>query len=420
MLLAIYLAVGALAIECKTSGNNCFAGQCDTVGGTEICMRCQTGRVPINGVCAEAANNDKCKDTNGSTDADQTCKKCLLETFMYKGGCYEIANSPGSIICSQKGAAGVCQTCNAANGYFTNPEAANNVDSCISCDDTTGVKVGSGDSAKTYKGVDGCKTCTISDSATTATCTECATGFLHTPSEGATSCVETCPEGYFGHTDSNTKKTCQSCSTGASSLTPAVAGIADCTKCEHTTKLVCTKCGQDKYLKIDGETISCVDAQGCGIGFFMITVDGVRKCIKCGDSTNSGIADCAECTAPGEGKTKLACTKCTGKYLKTAADGTTTCVEQNECTSDSFPVENTSTGNKCVSCGDAQGAADTAGGIWKGVTGCAKCTKPATANSPATCSECASGFNLEGETCVSSGANRSTLSTGAIAGYRWP
>ena len=260
---------------------------------------------------------------------------------------------------------------------------------------------------KKYVGVANCAKCTkpdqLSEAGTkAATCTECAAGFLHPPSGEATSCVETCPEGYFGHTSDTKKKTCQSCATGASSLTPAVAGIADCTKCDYTTKVVCAKCGQDKYLKIDGDATSCVDAQGCGTGFFMITVDGVSKCIKCGDSTNSGIANCAECTAPGEGKTKPACTKCTGKYLKTAADGTTTCVEQSECTSDSFPVTNAQTGNKCVSCGDET----------SGVPNCAKCNPP-TGNAKPICTVCGSGYKLEGEACVSTGGN---LSTGAIAG----
>ena len=204
--------MGALAAACSSAQTNCANEKCETVGTKEICTQCKQSFVPINGACVEAAaNNDKCKNTNGSDDADQTCKTCLLQTFMYKDGCYEGSNEIGQIICEAIGnEAGKCQTCNAANGFFRNPEAANNVDSCISCGDVTGVTVGNGGSAKTYKGVAGCKTCTISGSATTATCTECATGFLHTPSEGATSCVETCPKGYFRHTTSDTKKTCQS------------------------------------------------------------------------------------------------------------------------------------------------------------------------------------------------------------------
>ena len=69
-------------------------------------------------------------------------------------------------------------------------------------------------------------------------------------------------------------------------------------------------------------------------------------------------------------------------------------------------MTNAQTGNKCVSCGDTDA----------GVPNCAKCTAPASAGGKPTCSECISGYKLEGETCVSSSANRSALSTGAIAG----
>ena len=81
LLLAIYLAVGAFAAVCKTDStakNNCVADQCDMVDGTEICTRCADTYVPINGRCVTATGNDKCKDTNGSANADQTCKQCLV------------------------------------------------------------------------------------------------------------------------------------------------------------------------------------------------------------------------------------------------------------------------------------------------------------------------------------------------------
>ncbi|EES99670.1 VSP [Giardia duodenalis ATCC 50581] len=107
--------------------------------------------------------------------------------------------------------------------------------------------------------------------------------------------------------------------------------------------------------------------------------------------------------APSEPTNKPTCTKCNTKYLKTAADGTTTCVDQDKCVTDSFPVTNAQTGNKCVSCGDTDA----------GIPNCAKCTLSSGVTKP-TCSECNSGYKLEGETCVSTGGPN--LSTGAIAG----
>ena len=85
MLLAIYLAVGALAAACTASGNNCVAEQCATVGETEVCTKCQTGKVPIDGVCVTTdGTTDKC-----TANSDQgICSQCKAGYFMYKGGCY--------------------------------------------------------------------------------------------------------------------------------------------------------------------------------------------------------------------------------------------------------------------------------------------------------------------------------------------
>ncbi|ESU40559.1 Variant-specific surface protein [Giardia duodenalis] len=44
------------------------------------------------------------------------------------------------------------------------------------------------------------------------------------------------------------------------------------------------------------------------------------------------------------------------------------------------------------------------------------CTKPANINTAPACDECSSGYTLEDGKCASSSANRSGLSTGAIAG----
>ena len=421
-LIVYYLIVSALAAKCTQDTNtaNCAQGKCEKLGSKEICTQCNKGKVPINGECK--AHDDAtvvtgtgagCQKTGGAAVDENSviCEKCTKANyFLFMGGCYKADTEPGQTICQAAGSEGKCTTCKADTKYiFQNPANPSTLGSeCILCWDTTG--------ANEVVGVENCATCAAPSKAPgVATCSKCATGALYTPSEGATSCLATCPEGYFEHTASDTKKTCQSCSGKNADLNPAATGVTGCVKCTYdNTKVTCTKCETGKYLKTAGDSTSCVEASQCGSGFFPKTDDKAgNKCVPCGEAGSGGINNCAECTAPGEGKTKPTCTKCTDKYLKTAADGTTTCVEQGECTSDSFPVENTSAGNKCLSCGDAQGAADTAGGIWKGVTGCAKCTKPATANSPATCSECGSGYKLEGEACVPAGTN---LSTGAIAG----
>ncbi|ESU39918.1 Variant-specific surface protein, partial [Giardia duodenalis] len=252
-----------------------------------------------------------------------TCGKCTgTNYFLHKGGCYLQTATPGQTICQAAGSDGTCTTCSGANGYFRNPGAAATVDSCISCGDTTGVTVGNGDSAKTYKGVDGCKTCTLSNSATIATCTECATGFLHTPT-GSTSCVAECPKGYFGHTASNTqKKTCQSCAT-ANSLNPSVTGIPGCASCTYTggdtSVLTCSECENGKKPSLDG--LHCYD---CTVGNCASCNSGgaCQKCISgyildgdaCTQQTCS-TPDCKTCTNPKTANE--ACTACVSNYYLT-------------------------------------------------------------------------------------------------------
>ncbi|ESU39905.1 Variant-specific surface protein, partial [Giardia duodenalis] len=51
-----------------------------------------------------------------------------------------------------------------------------------------------------------------------------------------------------------------------------------------------------------------------------------------------------------------------------------------------------------------------------GIPGCTQCTYAVARANTFKCTACGSGYKLEGETCVSSSANKSSLSTGAIAG----
>ncbi|ESU45247.1 Variant-specific surface protein [Giardia duodenalis] len=367
-MLAIYLAVGALAAVCKNNDNNCVTGQCDTVGGTEICTRCEATYVPINGKCALAADSqEKCKNADNSAAGEQTCGKCLSTTFMYKGGCYDSTVPPGNVICSEAGStAGQCETC--ADGYFKNSGASPTSDSCSECDPT---------------------------------CLTCSTA-------GVSGC-KSCKEGYFLGATSGTAGKCIQCSSKTEQNWPGVESCAKCTSSNtQNTPATCTECAENYYLKTNGAT-SCVTAEQCGEGFFATTVENIKKCVSCGDATN-GVDGCEKCTAPAQGKVKPTCTKCTGKYLKTAPDGTTTCIEKNACTNDFFPVDDSSNGHKCVSCGDTTGVTVDTNKNYVGVANCAKCNAPQAiqgssgGTATATCTECAAGFlhtSSEGATsCV--------------------
>ena len=294
---------------------------------TDVCcdivriLRCTSKGTVISSGSPSTATA-KCTKAADDGASNQVCGKCVGQTFMYKGGCYDKAEETSNLICTDAayGTVGVCTTCKTDNGYFNNPGAANNVDSCISCGDTTGVTIGENPDSKTYKGVDGCKTCTLSDPATTATCTECATGFLHT-SSGSTSCVAECPKGYFGHTSDAQKKTCQSCST-ASGLNPSVTGIEGCTSCIYTESgpsvLTCSECENGKKPSLDG-----LHCYACAVGN-CASCNSEGACQKCisdyildGDACTQqtcSTPDCKTCNnpkAPSE-----ACTECvTGMFL---------------------------------------------------------------------------------------------------------
>ncbi|ESU40566.1 Variant-specific surface protein [Giardia duodenalis] len=352
LLLAIYFAVGALAVACEgDAANQCESTKCESVGDAQICTECVADNVPINGRCEAAAGaTGKCTNSGGAA-ATKVCAKCAGKTFMYKGGCYETTNAIGKTMCTEA-ADGKCTA--AATGYFVpGDKVANTEQSVVSCGDAaTGVTVAA-DSNNVYKGIANCEECTAPDAAAGARAT-----------------------------DKFAK---------------------------------CTKCSAGKYLKDDGSTTQCVaTANDCGDGYAAKQdTDSGNQCVSCEDTTK-GVTGCAKCTYDSA-NARIQCTKCTDKYLKTAADGTTTCVDQDKCVTDSFPVTNAQTGNKCVSCGDETGVTDASNKKWNGVANCAKCTQPSAAGT-AKCTACASGFNLEGETCVSASANRSALSTGAIAG----
>ncbi|ESU41343.1 Variant-specific surface protein [Giardia duodenalis] len=428
-MLAIYLAVGALAATCTVEANtrDCTENMCEKLGSTddtEICTSCKTGKVPINGRCAEAASsNTKCKNADESDNANQVCGKCLLQTFMYKGGCYDKTGDLGRIICKTAGNdAGKCGACNDEKGFFTNPEAANNVDSCISCGDATGVTIGS-TNTKTYKGVAGCAKCDPPGQITggsggtkEATCTECSTNLYLKTDSGTTSCVasDACTGGFFPMTD-NTKKLCTKCDVIDK------GGVADCTTCApkegDPTKAKCTACGNSKVPNADGS--ACVDApapSACPIeGCKTCSADKTAceecntdkyltptgQCVDSCDKLGSYYADsnvckpcsleCASCAAVGADK----CLSCpAGKVLRYTSESSPTdgtCVD--ECRANTGGCTDCGAvigGSKyCSRCGDAS-QAPLNGNCAANTARTQSCTQV----DGGTCTQCKSGYFL--------------------------
>ncbi|ESU42306.1 Variant-specific surface protein, partial [Giardia duodenalis] len=391
----------------------CKKTKCDvTIGGNKYCSQCSKNNDHlIDGKCVAAYEdaNSNCVNTNNQG----TCTQCNGQSFMYQGGCYQTgASNPGNTLCT---AASDGKCTQAAEGYFVPPGADASHDSVVSCGDTAGVTFGSGSNTKTYKGVTGCAKCSAPNSVSgntgtaAATCTECTTNlYLKTETDGATSCVSKCPEGYFGHTAATGGlKTCQSCSGENADLTPAGAGVAGCAACTYdSAKVTCTKCETGKYLKTTSDSTSCVEASGCGPGFFPKADDKAgNKCVSCGSTSGNdgGIADCQTCTKES---TTLKCLTCNSNK-KPSTDGTTcvTCTVTDCATCSANDI--------CEVCTDGYRKTDS--------NTCEKCTPEnckACPDAINTCTVCVSGYTLDSQTntCVSSSANRSGLSTGAIAG----
>ena len=292
-LIVYYLIVSALAAKCKT---NCAEGQCDTVGGTEICTSCQAGHVPINGKCtakAEAsAANCKKNDGNVLTDDDTKCGKCEGATFMYKGGCYDKTGDLGQVICKTPGSSnGICQDCQA--GYFKNPVTGLDAthQSCIACNETTAVD--------NNLGVANCAECTA----------PAASGSSGNQKAKCTACVD----GYYGAAcDQNCDASCKSCKGTAK----------QCTSCKDPSPY---------FKKGTGETGECVaNEDACKASNTHFLVASTKTCYPCSDTKNNGIADCQTCTSSkSDGAAKAVTVTCSACATPTKKPNTagTKCVD---------------------------------------------------------------------------------------------
>ncbi|ESU44141.1 Dynein light chain, partial [Giardia duodenalis] len=270
------------------------------------------------------------------------CKACSGGFFLFMGGCYKAGVAPGSEICT-KAEGGKCTACKTDGSYIFQNRAATVTlgNECILCSDATGVDG--------VTGVENCHTCQAPNSAGPAAC-------------------NTCQEGYYKNGDA-----CQKCDTSC-----ATCGRAGTTSCET--------CKAGYYLKGDK---SCSNT--CDGSQYADKQSG--ECKACSEIT--GCTACAYNDATGKPK----CTACNGgKKVKTALDGTTTCVDvaSNCVDSDHFKDDGTST---CLQCGD----------VSKGVEHCATCT------AAKVCTGCLPGFfKTSATSCTACGANCATCTSAAI------
>ncbi|EFO60836.1 VSP, partial [Giardia lamblia P15] len=249
----------------------------------------------------------------------------------------------------------------------------------------------------------------------------------------------------------NGKEYCSQCN-GSGSFDSGCAptdGVctSDNNECAQKQDGVCTRCAYSSFMykggcyqssRAPGNTV-CETAQDgkcttARVGYFVPPGADAshQSVIPCGDEEvvtigsskqYRGIPNCLTCTAPvnGDGadstpkaptcnackdgffvdaSKESTCTACPANCL-TCADGTAE--RCKSCTADTHFLGAADDGEgPCISCGDAtQGS-----GAWRGVAGCAKCTKPQSAG-PATCTECAADKHLKTDSgatsCVSAG-----------------
>ena len=451
------------AATCTEDKSTQTTGKCNTcgvrIGDGEYCAKCsKTDDRLIDGVCVADNTDTKCK---AKSVADGTCESCGANYFLHKGGCYSTeVDKPGRILCTTA-REGVCTQ--GAEGYFAVPGATKTDQSVVKCDDSaTGVPISTG----TYKGVADCAVCTAPKKGTSsgdqqiAICNKCTGDKIVKTAAGATSCIDesACSGGFFVETttsDSTSSKVCTACTDDNCDIC-AASEAKMCSKCKTSGKMylkkendsatgtcvdakectdgntyytddadpktckacstitgcstcssatVCTRCQEQKYLKVTDNDTQCVDgASNCGQGQFgKPDADKGNKCVSCKDQTD-GVTDCETCEY-NTATSKIKCTKCgADKYLKTAADGATTC--ETNCGDGYFQHIATGGLKTCQLCA----AGTTTAPAVSGIQNCASCTYT---SSTLKCTACGSGYKLEGEACVPAGVN---LSTGAIAG----
>ncbi|ESU40804.1 Variant-specific surface protein, partial [Giardia duodenalis] len=209
---------------------------------------------PIDGLCVDSSS------ANGNQCSNGACQSCAANYFLYMGGCYSTANAPGNLMC-KTAEGGICTTV-ANSRYFAVPGAAANQQSVLACGNPLGTTTGTGDTAKAYVGIQGCKTCTAPSEAPSgamapARCTA-YDGNNKKPSLLGSGCF-TCDVSGCSHCSAD--GVCEACT--SAEQRPSMDGkqcipcnISGCTRCSEASK--CSQCGDGHWLESD----TCVSTGG--------------------------------------------------------------------------------------------------------------------------------------------------------------
>ncbi|ESU40178.1 Variant-specific surface protein, partial [Giardia duodenalis] len=188
---------------CGGTAGSCKAAVLDDKGVFHYyCSQCaDNNQYLIDGICNSAKGSNTC--------AKGVCTSCTTGYFLYMGGCYSTANTPGNLMCTAA-TNGICTT--AANSrYFKIPGASNQQQSVLGCGNPLGTNT---TSTNAYVGVEDCRTCTAPSEASNgamaaAKCTACDEG--KKPNLAGTGC-STC--GIPGCSACKADNMCEACGDG--------------------------------------------------------------------------------------------------------------------------------------------------------------------------------------------------------------
>ncbi|EFO62839.1 VSP [Giardia lamblia P15] len=391
-----------LCPEAASGSGNCKTGKCFTIEGFDklsYCSQCADNtEVPLNGACERPEETQACIQMSGGI-----CTQCAKQTFMYKGGCYPKITIPGVKMCKEA-ADGVCTS--PAPGYFVLPADDRDAShqSVVSCGDSEGAL---GKSAKIYKGVKGCAECTLSDSATTATCNKCSDKNLSPLKD---ECMENCPAGTYLDSTGSDGNVCRLCH-------------ESCASCEaNNASTSCKACYSGYVLNRDaGNKGTCIPectgkyAENCEANQCTAVVGGPKYCSKCkaGFVPVNGI--CAPTTPAGREAT--GCTPSENNDGTCKACTTTYFLESGGCyKAGTFPGNTlctTANDGKCQAC--ANGQKYTSEGSCPSCSdGCASCTGTPTARTQE-CQTCFAGYYFDG---VAKVCKKCSETSGTITGVK--
>ena len=281
------------------------------IGNYSACKACvKTDEAPDQGNCKKHSERSKCtKDSAGH------CSNCLhgnpINVFLFYGGCYEISEMPGGLICNAT-SKGLCTSTVNGSGVFLNSNG------CYFCNDTANGGISSCDNCSLESGSMVCKVCK-SGTYRSPDSKQCLTECTHPLKKYCSNdiCICECEVGYH-------------LSGGA-----CVPCHESCGLCTGPTENDCEICATGWYWKYDkNDHLTCVGVDGCGDGFYADRAESA--CLQC------EINDCRTCAKPDE---TVLCTGCTAGYISL---NETACVAS--CTGEN--VEASSNGAKRCTCQD--------------------------------------------------------------------